>query len=75
MGKGDKRSKKGKIAIGSYGVKRRSTGTKVAVVNPGAKAAPAKAKKTLVKKSATKKAAAPKKETAAKTKASKKKDE
>lgn len=75
MGKGDKRSKKGKITIGSYGVKRRRTGTKVAVVNPGAKAAPDKAKKTVVKKSATKKAAAPKKETAAKTKASKKKDE
>lgn len=78
MGKGDKRSKKGKISIGSYGVKRRATGTKVAVTNPGAKAAPAKEKKAAVKKSAPKKTAdkkeaAPK--AAPKAKATKKKDE
>jgi 30S ribosomal protein S31 len=78
MGKGDKRSKKGKISIGSYGVKRRATGTKVAVTNPGAKAAPAKEKKAAVKKSAPKKVAEKKEaapKAAPKAKATKKKDE
>ena len=79
MGKGDKKSKKGKISIGSYGVRRRATGTKIAVTNPGAKAAPAKEKKVAVKKAAVKKEAPAKKETAAKAvpkaKATKKKDE
>jgi ribosomal small subunit protein bTHX len=78
MGKGDKRSKKGKITIGSYGVKRRATGTKIAVTNPGAKAAPAKEKKVAVKKAAPKKEAVKKEaapKAAPKAKASKKKEE
>ena len=81
MGKGDKKSKKGKITIGSFGVRRRRTGTKPAVVNPGAaaKAAPAKAVKKAAPKKATSdaapKKAAAKKETTAKAKTTKKKDE
>ncbi len=78
MGKGDKRSKKGKITIGSYGVKRRATGTKVAVTNPGAKAAPAKEKKVAVKKAAPKKEAVKKEaapKAAPKAKSTKKKEE
>ena len=78
MGKGDKKSKKGKISMGSYGVKRRRTGTKVAVTNPGAKAAPEKEKKAAVKKAAPKKVAVKKEATpkaAAKPKVAKKKEE
>ncbi len=74
MGKGDKKSKKGKITIGSYGVKRRRVGSKVAAVNPGTVATPAKEKKAAVKKSAPKKVAAPKKEAAPKAKPAKKKE-
>ncbi|MBL7838401.1 MAG: 30S ribosomal protein THX [Bacteroidetes bacterium] len=60
MGKGDKRSKKGKIAIGSYGVSRPrpSLATKAAATEPKAKkekAAP-KAAKPAAKKPAKKKA-------------------
>jgi 30S ribosomal protein S31 len=78
MGKGDKKSKKGKITIGSYGVKRRRTGTKAAVSNPGLTASPAKEKKVAVKKATPKKEtekkeAAPK--AAPKAKATKKKEE
>lgn len=73
MGKGDKKSKKGKITIGSYGVKRRRKGSKVAAINPGASAAPAKEKKA-VKKASPKKDTAAKKEAAPKAKAAKKKD-
>ena len=58
MGKGDKKSKKGKIAMGSFGVRRKS---KTAVARAKRKAAPAK-KAAAPKKAATpKKAAAPKK--------------
>lgn len=54
MGKGDKKSKRGKITIGSYGVRRpkRKTST----------AAPAKAEKAAPKKAAAKKKAAKKEE-------------
>ena len=64
MGKGDKRTKKGKINIGSYGVTRpRKTATAAVVEAPKKKAAPKKAaakkpaaKKTTAKKAAPKKA-------------------
>ncbi len=58
MGKGDKKTRKGKITMGSYGVlrpRKKSTG-KVA-----AKAATAKAEKTETPKKAAAKKAAPKK--------------
>ena len=48
MGKGDKKSKRGKIHIGSYGVKRPKKGKK------------AVAKKTVAKKTVAKKAVAKK---------------
>ncbi|MDQ3048298.1 MAG: 30S ribosomal protein THX [Bacteroidota bacterium] len=53
MGKGDKKSRKGKIAMGSYGVTRKK---KVAVKKAAKKAAPAK-KAAAPKKAAPKKAA------------------
>lgn len=61
MGKGDKRSKKGKIAIGSYGVRRPRPSAKAAVAAPVAsekkKAKPApKAEKPAAKKVTKKKA-------------------
>ena len=60
MGKGDKRTKKGKRTIGSNGVTRaQKPAAKVIVVKPKKKAAP-------------KKAAAPKKEVVAKKPAAKK---
>lgn len=34
MGKGDKKSKKGKLWMGTYGVRRRRKNTKVAAVAP-----------------------------------------
>lgn len=51
MGKGDKRSKKGKINIGSYGVSRP---TPAAVAKKKATAVPAEAKPKKVKASAEK---------------------
>ncbi len=65
MGKGDKKSRRGKITMGSYGVKRPRKKNKPAVVatkkvvakkvaTPKAEAAP---KKVAVKKAAPKKAA------------------
>lgn len=61
MGKGDKRSKKGKITIGSYGVSRPRPSAKAVVAAPvasekkKAKAAP-KAEKPAAKKVTKKKA-------------------
>lgn len=46
MGKGDKKSKKGKIAIGSYGVSRPRKSTKAVAAAPVAKAKAAPAKKS-----------------------------
>ena len=78
MGKGDKKSRKGKITIGSYGVKRRRAGSKVSAINPAivhleekkpAAKKPA-AKKPAAKKTSTK-AAKPASKATAKTKASK----
>lgn len=54
MGKGDKRSKRGKIHIGSTGVSRPKK--KKAVKNAAKKAAPAKAAKKAPAKKAAKKA-------------------
>ncbi|HEY1045243.1 MAG TPA: 30S ribosomal protein THX [Bacteroidia bacterium] len=62
MGKGDKRSKKGKITIGSYGVRRPRPSAKAAVAAPvasekkKAKAAAPKAEKPAAKKVTKKKA-------------------
>lgn len=46
MGKGDKKSRRGKIAIGSYGVRRRS---KIKRAVPAAKVKPAPPKKPVKK--------------------------
>jgi ribosomal small subunit protein bTHX len=83
MGKGDKKSKKGKIAQGSFGVRRKKNKTKAYVApaeKPAAKkAAPKKAKEAesaeapKAKKAAAKKPAA--KKTATKKPAAKKKAE
>jgi 30S ribosomal protein S31 len=70
MGKGDKKSRKGKISIGSYGVSRARRNKKSAVVSTEKKAKPVKAEAP--KKVAPKKEAAPKKETAPKKAAAKK---
>lgn len=60
MGKGDKKSKKGKIAIGSYGNSRRRNAIKAKLKRAAAKKvgepaevaeAPAKPKRTIKKKS------------------------
>lgn len=71
MGKGDKKSKKGKIFSGSYGKtrKRKSATTFVAPAKPK-KAAPAKEKEVEVEKPVEKKVAA-KKPTAKKAPAKK----
>lgn len=53
MGKGDKKSKKGKIAIGSYGKKRKRKKASAIPIKSAAAKAP-------VEKTATKKEAAPK---------------
>ncbi|MEQ9426070.1 MAG: 30S ribosomal protein THX [Cyclobacteriaceae bacterium] len=45
MGKGDKKTKKGKIAIGSYGVRRPKKTNKVNLEAPPKKAAKKTAKK------------------------------
>ena len=58
MGKGDKKSRKGKITMGSYGVTRPRKKTKSAVVVSTTPKAPKVAK---VKKEAAPKKAAPKK--------------
>ncbi len=59
MGKGDKKSRKGKITMGSYGVLRPKNKKKVvATVNASSPKADAKkivAKKAVAKKTATKK--------------------
>ncbi len=66
MGKGDKKSKRGKIIMGSYGVSRPKRKAASPTVKVGSKkaAAPkkeAEPKKVAAKKSAPKKEAAPKK--------------
>lgn len=76
MGKGDKKTKKGKISSGSYGVTRKRKKKAVFVAKPKAKkAAPKKeeapveeetTKKTVAKKPAAKKAPAKKKPAAKK---------
>ena len=66
MGKGDRKSKKGKITLGSYGVRRKKKKTKafVAPEKPAKKEVaekkPAAKKKTAAKKTAAKKAPAKK---------------
>lgn len=60
MGKGDIKSKKGKITNGSYGVKRKRKSTKAVVVKP-------KPKKEVVAKETKVDKAPVKKETAKKT--------
>ena len=67
MGKGDKKSKKGKISKGSYGVRRQK---KVAVIEPVEKPKMAKAKNVAPAKETVKKA--PAKKSAAKKLAAKK---
>jgi ribosomal small subunit protein bTHX len=54
MGKGDKKSKRGKIAIGSYGVNRKRTDNKVSISKPAAEAvaSPEAAKPVRKKKTA-----------------------
>ena len=55
MGKGDKKSRKGKIAMGSYGVTRkRKKATKTAAKKAAPKKAAAPAKKAAPKKAAKK---------------------
>jgi 30S ribosomal protein S31 len=71
MGKGDKKSRKGKISIGSYGVSRARRKKKSAIVSSEKKAKPVKAEAP--KKVAPKKEAASKKETAPKKEAAPKK--
>lgn len=62
MGKGDKKSKRGKITIGTYGVRRpRKKKKAVTKVAPKAKKAAAKPKAATKPKPAAKKKAAPKK--------------
>lgn len=56
MGKGDKKSRKGKITIGSYGVRRPRKKKKAGTATPKAAAAKT-AKKAAPKKAAPKKAA------------------
>ncbi len=58
MGKGDKKSKKGKLSMGSFGVKRKS---KTAKGRAKRKATPTKKVVTPKKAAAPKKAVAPKK--------------
>ncbi|MBV6484203.1 MAG: hypothetical protein KFKLKKLM_00695 [Flavobacteriales bacterium] len=62
MGKGDIKSKKGKITNGSYGVKRKRKSTKAVVVKPKPKkevvAKETKVEKAPVKKEAAKKTVA-----------------
>ena len=72
MGKGDKKSKKGKITLGSYGVRRKKKKTKayVAPVEKPAKKEAAEKKPAAKKKAAAKKPAA-KKATAKKAPAKK----
>jgi 30S ribosomal protein S31 len=66
MGRGDKKTKKGKISMGSYGVLRPKEKSKVAVssAKPAKKAAPKK--ETAAPKAAKAKPAAKKAETKAK---------
>ncbi|MBS1611949.1 MAG: 30S ribosomal protein THX [Bacteroidetes bacterium] len=66
MGRGDKRTKRGKIFAGSYGVSRPhkpNKGAAAVAIEAAAKEKPAKAEKT-AKKAPAKKAAAPKKKAA-----------
>lgn len=56
MGKGDKKTRKGKIAMGSYGVTRPKAKNKKAVEAPKAAAKKPAAKKAPAKKPAAKKA-------------------
>lgn len=57
MGKGDKKSRKGKITMGSHGVKRpRKKATAKAIKKAAPKKAGAAAKKVAPKKAAAKKA-------------------
>jgi|GEM_PF-1320329 len=58
MGKGDKKSKRGKIAMGSFGVSRpRKTGNTAAIVAPTVAAAPKEAPAAVATKPAAKKKA------------------
>lgn len=69
MGKGDKKTKRGKIAIGSYGVRRPRKKTKTYnAVEP-------KPKKKAAKKTATKPKTSTKPKTTAKKKTTTKKDD
>jgi ribosomal small subunit protein bTHX len=54
MGKGDKKSKKGKIAIGSYGVKRPKKKTSTAMVAKAIEKKPKASAKTAAKPAAKK---------------------
>lgn len=77
MGKGDKKSKKGKISRGSSGVRRqkKSNQSQVEVINSKKNSKKKEVKETLAKKPAAKKTAAKKpavKKTAAKKAAPKK---
>lgn len=54
MGKGDKKSRRGKITNGSYGVRRPRKKVKPVTVKAEAKKPKAAAKKTTAKKAATK---------------------
>ena len=73
MGKGDKKTAKGKRARGSYGITRkRNSDSTVAPAKPKVKkATPAADKKEVAKKAPAKKEAAPKKESVKTTTAKK----
>ncbi len=60
MGKGDKKSKKGKISSGSYGVTRKRKKAATFVTKPKAKKAAPKKEKEPAEKAPAKKAAAKK---------------
>jgi ribosomal small subunit protein bTHX len=60
MGKGDQKSKKGKISSGSYGVSRKRKKKAVFVAKPKAKKAAPKEEEVPVKEEAVKKPAAKK---------------
>jgi 30S ribosomal protein S31 len=60
MGRGDQKSKKGKISSGSYGVTRKKKKTAVYVAKPEAKKAAPKTEEVTAEKPAAKKAPAKK---------------
>lgn len=75
MGKGDKKTAKGKRARGSYGITRKRNSDSTATAAPAKpkvkKATPAAEKKEVVKKAPVKKEVAPKKEAAPKKESTK----